>query len=470
MSRKINNGENVSNRQWLRRQNYPYIFIWILYYAWVIVFATFWTAIPGSNSVLNTSMRSIMHSTNLISSAIFVLILKKQWYVISARIGSIFVIGGFFGFYLISSLPFKIIMALITSLGLGLVNASIIIPFVFVLNNTEKFYAVVGSNFTIGILLLLLRIFSKTGGVIAEVILAFSLLIISLSFLWWFKKDALYHEIEVIPPNKKVPTGAWLILVFSCLFAIFGKGVGTGLLDLVSTNNSELTYLYYAIGIIIGSIVYYLIYRFFAHSTSIIWNLAFATLAVSLLLNNLLNNSPNSSLLFALMFGISTSFGMINMYYLLGVISKKYQSMLYLRLSILLIGALSGVSGVLIGNAITGYKESIVILTTLITGIIVIVILTLSPFLATLHYGADWIDDAGLKEIDAAKSTLLEGYDFSPREKEVCALLLQGYTLRQISGILKLGYPTVNTYYTSIYRKLNINSRSELYQLFSTPH
>ncbi len=470
MSRKINNGENVSNRQWLRRQNYPYIFIWILYYAWVIVFATFWTAIPGSNSVLNTSMRSIMHSTNLISSAIFVLILKKQWYVISARIGSIFVIGDFFGFYLISSLPFKIIMALITSLGLGLVNASIIIPFVFVLNNTEKFYAVVGSNFTIGILLLLLRIFSKTGGVIAEVILAFSLLIISLSFLWWFKKDALYHEIEVIPHIKKVPTGAWLILVFSCLFAIFGKGVGTGLLDLVSTNNSELTYLYYAIGIIIGSIVYYLIYRFFAHSTSIIWNLAFATLAVSLLLNNLLNNSPNSSLLFALMFGISTSFGMINMYYLLGVISKKYQSMLYLRLSILLIGALSGVSGVLIGNAITGYKESIVILTTLITGIIVIVILTLSPFLATLHYGADWIDDAGLKEIDAAKSTLLEGYDFSPREKEVCALLLQGYTLRQISGILKLGYPTVNTYYTSIYRKLNINSRSELYQLFSTPH
>ena len=468
MSRKINNGENVSNRQWLRRQNYPYVFIWILYYAWVIVFATFWTAIPGSDSVLNTSVRSLMHSTNLISSAIFVLILKKQWYVISARTGSIIVICGFIGFYLISPLPLKIIMALFTSIGLGLVNASIIIPFVFVLNNTEKFYAVVGSNFMIGILLFLLRILSKTGGVLTEVILAFSLLIISLSFLWGFKKEALYHEIEIIPHNKKVPTGAWLILVFSCLFAIFGKGVGTGLLDLVSSN-SELTYLYYAIGIIIGSIVYYLVYRYFAQSTSIIWNLAFATLAVSLLINNLIVN-PNAALLFGLMFGISTSFGMINMYYLLGVISKKYQSMLYLRLSILLIGALSGVSGVIIGNAITGYKESIVIMTALITGIIVIVILTLSPFLATLHYGADWIDDAGLKEINAAKSTLLDGYDFSPREKEVCALLLQGYTLRQISGILKLGYPTVNTYYTAIYRKLNINSRSELYHLFSSPH
>ena len=359
-------------------------------------------------------------------------------------------------------------MALFTSIGLGLVNASIIIPFVFVLNNTEKFYAVVGSNFMIGILLLLLRILSKTGGVLTEVILAFSLLIISLSFLWWFKKEALYHEIEIIPHNKKVPTGAWLILVFSCLFAIFGKGVGTGLLDLVSSN-SELTYLYYAIGIIIGSIVYYLVYRYFAQSTSIIWNLAFATLAVSLLINNLIVN-PNAAILFGLMFGISTSFGMINMYYLLGVISKKYQSMLYLRLSILLIGALSGVSGVIIGNAITGYQESIVMWATLVTGIIVIVILALSPFLATLHYGADWIDDAGLKEINAAKSTLLEGYDFSPREKEVCALLLQGYTLRQISGILKLGYPTVNTYYTSVYRKLNINSRSELYQRFSSPH
>jgi DNA-binding CsgD family transcriptional regulator len=54
----------------------------------------------------------------------------------------------------------------------------------------------------------------------------------------------------------------------------------------------------------------------------------------------------------------------------------------------------------------------------------------------------------------------------SNREIEVCKLLLQGYTMRQISGILSIAYPTVNTYCTSIYRKTNVNSRTELAQVF----
>ena len=41
-------------------------------------------------------------------------------------------------------------------------------------------------------------------------------------------------------------------------------------------------------------------------------------------------------------------------------------------------------------------------------------------------------------------------------------LLLQGYTLRQISAILPIDYSTVNTYFTAAYRKLEINSRTEL--------
>jgi len=57
-------------------------------------------------------------------------------------------------------------------------------------------------------------------------------------------------------------------------------------------------------------------------------------------------------------------------------------------------------------------------------------------------------------------------YKLSNREIEVCKLLLQGFTMRQIAAILSLAYPTVNTYCTSIYRKLNINSRTELLLVF----
>ncbi len=79
-------------------------------------------------------------------------------------------------------------------------------------------------------------------------------------------------------------------------------------------------------------------------------------------------------------------------------------------------------------------------------------------------YLGEWIDDT--YRPDVTKCSRLEAYlkelKLTPAEVEVCKLLLDGYTLRQISGIQSKAYATINTYCTSIYRKLNINSRTEL--------
>ena len=60
----------------------------------------------------------------------------------------------------------------------------------------------------------------------------------------------------------------------------------------------------------------------------------------------------------------------------------------------------------------------------------------------------------------------LDGTCLSPREKQVALLLLQGMTLRQIAPELKLTPSTVATYSKSIYKKLGINSRAELFLRF----
>ena len=59
-----------------------------------------------------------------------------------------------------------------------------------------------------------------------------------------------------------------------------------------------------------------------------------------------------------------------------------------------------------------------------------------------------------------------EHLGLAPREKEVCALLLKSLTVRQISGELGLAFSTVNGYYRSLYRKLGINSKAELFMRF----
>jgi DNA-binding CsgD family transcriptional regulator len=51
----------------------------------------------------------------------------------------------------------------------------------------------------------------------------------------------------------------------------------------------------------------------------------------------------------------------------------------------------------------------------------------------------------------------------SPRERDVCLLLLQGRTIRQIGLELYISYDTVKSHCRSIYDKLGISSRSELF-------
>jgi len=62
--------------------------------------------------------------------------------------------------------------------------------------------------------------------------------------------------------------------------------------------------------------------------------------------------------------------------------------------------------------------------------------------------------------------TQMEQKGLSAREKEVCAMLLGAYSLKQIAIELHVAYGTVNKHNTSIYRKLGINSKAELFQLF----
>lgn len=53
-------------------------------------------------------------------------------------------------------------------------------------------------------------------------------------------------------------------------------------------------------------------------------------------------------------------------------------------------------------------------------------------------------------------------YLLTPREYELFLLLLEGYTLKESAKQLSIKYSTANTHMTSVYKKLNVNSRAEL--------
>ena len=52
-------------------------------------------------------------------------------------------------------------------------------------------------------------------------------------------------------------------------------------------------------------------------------------------------------------------------------------------------------------------------------------------------------------------------HELSKREKEVLALLAQGYLYKEIADTMSVSVPTVNSFIRRIYEKLHVNSRGQ---------
>lgn len=460
-------GRVVSSKG-LQKDNFPYIFIWIIYYAWVISFATWWTASPLAENGFSTDLRSLLHTVILISSSIFIFIIQKDWFIKTARIGAVLVIVGMGLFLIVPNGQIELFCVIIIGIALGCINISILMPFVFILNNTGKLYAVVGSNVLINLISLL------QGGDIGRHLqgirglLPFALLAVALGTILFFKKSSLPTVSETSDIDTPIfHSRIYLTLFFNCVLAILGKGIGGGILDIVTSVSVYPVLMWHYLGGLVGCIYYIIVYALAKKPVIWLGNITFGFFAMGLFCNSFAVEIPGLVVAFAFMLGIANTVGMINVYYILGVVGKKYNSMRYLRLSIFFIGICGGVSGVAAGNFIHSRNTfEVSMVASIVSVAVMLIFIMFSSVVSQSQYYDDWAKDSEKIEIDNEQFQMFKKYHLSKRETEVCKLLLQGYTMRQISGILSIAYSTVNTYCTSTYRKLEINSKTELLILF----
>ncbi|MEA4950747.1 MAG: hypothetical protein VB068_14055, partial [Petrimonas sp.] len=422
--------DNVVHPNGLRRKNASYLVLWILYYAWVVAFATWWTSSPGLDSVFDTHIRSIMHAVNLLSSAAFVFVIRKEWFLKAARIGAVLIIFSMILFYGFEPAELRLFGAISGSVAIGCVNICILIPFVFMLNNTEKLYAVVSSNVLIQLISLINE--HVVYGT-AKQIMSLALLLCALGAVLFLKKEA--PENQNMTEKPVMHRRIYLSLLFNCAIAILCKGAGRGILNIAETVSGPSVLTGYYIGGLAGCLSYVLVYA--VTKKAFIWlgNITFASVAIGLLCNAFTPQSPGLAIPFSVLLGLGSTVGMINMYYIIGVIGKKYDSMRYVRMSILFIGIFGGMSGIAVGNMISraGTFE-ICISASIISAVVMISFMFVSPIMERADYVNDWGLDSNCTEVGGGRAALFKPYGLSKREAEVCDLLLQGYTLRQISA------------------------------------
>lgn len=173
----------------------------------------------------------------------------------------------------------------------------------------------------------------------------------------------------------------------------------------------------------------------------------------------------NQAILFPLiiLFSAAHVLTLFSLYYILGVYTKKYRNLFFYN------------GGAVLSSLAYAITLLFPVLFPFITGVssaywAVIFIAIPLLFFASLPFFSfrlrpqEWLNDLRRQEVSnlAPLNAFFADHLLSKREQEVARLLAKGLTLRQIAGELHLSYPTINTYQTSLYRKLKINSRAEL--------
>jgi DNA-binding CsgD family transcriptional regulator len=346
---------------------------------------------------------------------------------------------------------------------IGHIFTSFLYIFFMILNNSEKLYAMV-----LAVLLPRLLMLGKpyinhaNNKVDAAVIIILTIILILLGCTYF-----LGSSMNSLPKEQKseVPVKAFSLIPLVFIMLILNDVIAPSVLNQMETQLLKRQIEgFYFIGSLLGILAVVFLQRHFSINISYMLNISLALLTIGFIVNLVSLKNYDTGFISAVCFGGSYSVGIINTYYLAGFMTKKFQSIYFYRIGMMLF-ALYYLFGFTLQNLFkTCSLLSPSAIMAFISICIVLLFFIMSPFFIKTLFLGDWIDDT--YRSDVTKCTRLEARliesKLTPAEIEVCKLLLDGYTLRQISGIQSKAYSTINTYCTSIYRKLDINSRAEL--------
>ena len=355
----------------------------------------------------------------------------------------------------------------VASVCMGYIFASCCYAFFMILNNTEKFYSMVLAVAIPKLLLLLKPVLnnpSKTfdGSYVIITLIFAILLVCSILFCKIVYKAPQNNSTTFKPPPKSY---SLMFLVFAVLVLndVIAPAVINATKNVIDVPFEQI----YFIGALIGVIIIIIFQKFLQAEIYNIINMSFACATLGFVSSVLTIADNKYAVIAYLFFGISYVIGFVNIYYLAGFMAKKFQSVTFYKIGISLSAIFYFIAIIcsrFLMNLDSKYSYDTMALSAYISIFILIAFLSSAPIFINNLKSGEWMDDT--YRVDITYETRLEAklrdYSLSPREIETCLKLLEGFTLRQISAIMGISFSTVNTYCTSIYKKMNINSRTEL--------
>jgi DNA-binding CsgD family transcriptional regulator len=178
----------------------------------------------------------------------------------------------------------------------------------------------------------------------------------------------------------------------------------------------------------------------------------------------------------SLLFGVAHSLGYISIYFLIGGSAQMTGCLRMFRWFCVVVFFLSFILDPMIANIFAGLNDKNNIVALMLMVIVVSITFSRYSILYKRVFETDWIRNLNIikrkpqiaktdeinKETDKA-----EGLGLTPREKQLFTLMLTDMSVKEIMIELEISKGTFNFHSANLYRKLEIQSRTELLVKFS---
>lgn len=357
----------------------------------------------------------------------------------------------------------RLIFFLLFHLAIGVCVACSFYVYVFTLQNAERFFGM----FFIIIYYCSIDMFwgydafsdfMKTGG---------SIIFMALFIITVFRGQSENFPIKKIKKGDE-KKGCYIVFFIYIIFFI------------IDFTNVYIDYeaefgvgIYLGIGGLMAVVTAFLIQMIFNKSVWHLWNI-FIILSVAgsalFLIEGTIPEVAGS-----LLYGMANSIGYFAAIYMMAGAGKRNGSLLFFKIACFIIFLTNSVLALVFDSIFMNIEVSFDIVIFAIILISASVCMLMIPVLFKRLFDTDWSD--GYRQLNMPeyedhaavvdKIDRLKELGLTTREREIFTLLLTDESPKQIAGILKVSTATVNFHTNNLYRKLNIQSRTQLFADYS---
>lgn len=401
-----------------------------------------------------------LYCAYLFGAFLFLFVPAKGFLAVS-RVASAISAAAFIIWLILPSSEIQSAAAMFCWFALGMCVFCATYVYMLVINNTERFLGAVIITFNYGACLLL----DGMGITYYPLwrVLPFLFLSASIACILLFKQEELYESFE--KDTKKADKTMYP--AFALFFIFF---LMDAFISFMYIRGGSKTILLFGTGGTLGAVIYVIVQLLFKRSIWHVWNMYFVLLTASFALMQ----TDTGSVFYCMgsfLCGLCT-IGYAASFYTFGGVMKKFGSPIVFKKFMCCACLPSLIFAFTIMGMLQFYMPEYIPLVSIVAAATCLMLyVLLSPLFQKYLFAADWFDDYHKYDMTAIAAEVeqtdyLRGYNLTPREKEVCVLLLSGFSRKQIGIELHISHATVGFHCTSLYKKLDINSLSELFAMF----